>query len=532
VRVLLAPFERRASALLAAAAAGAPVQASPPDWLRDAFESRVVVVDATRRSFGLLADGCLDLRVVHGEGRPTLHLLQPGTIFTEREDPAEGRSAFERFAALHSVRIAALSLGLEPDGRPGPLARSAPLDGGDALFVRTLRRELGGGGAVALVRQRGLEEPGGERRTLELHVLALDPARSRLPRHDEGWYALDAGRRSGRIELWPADPFGHPSLGSFDLLRLDRDHLEWSGLLPRGPRLESGRLRAAGLGFERLLDLVRSPDADPRGAEIWRFEELKADALGRARGCDVVVLDAGGEPVQGAWVCARRSPQAGAAAPALYSVQSDDEGRVRLPIDRRDDPAAVELLAFQGGATARFGTRRGAVAAAHAGGECVVLLDRRETTMLRVEPPPGWPCLVGAQFADGSFLLRIGADGRLALPATGDACVVELGPPWVGLRERVDLAPGAAPAIAATLAAGRERRVRFVDARGRDVAGASTGQVAPAGALVALEDGVLAPPGLAGTTIRFRVAAPGFRSRDVELLPDAPRDQEIALDRL
>jgi hypothetical protein len=170
------------------------------------------------------------------------------------------------------------------------------------------------------------------------------------------------------------------------------------------------------------------------------------------------------------------------------------------------------------------------------------VLDRAETTRLRVIPAPAFTCYVGVQSATGSFLVKLDADGTLRLPASGAACAVELGPPYVRHVERFDLAPGAEITVSGQLAAGRERRVRFVDPRdGSDVRGltiepgerersAVGGGGLGSGGLVEVEGGVIVPPELAGSAIAFRVAVPGFKPRQVELATDAPRDQDLLLD--
>jgi hypothetical protein len=555
-------------ALPSGSAAGQEDGAAPA-WLRDEFAARRVAAGAGGRSFALLEDGCLDLRVAQRGGFPALRLLQPGTILSKLAgELEEGASAFRQLSSLEPEELAALSLGEGPDARPCRLAQEVPLALGRVLFVRTIRAELGGGGAVARVRcERASKKDEPVSVELELDVLALDPAASLLPRRDEGWYLQDAGEREGVLALFPIDVYGHPSLGTLDVLRLDRDHLEWGGVLPRdlesagvralrpiarargaaAPLDGGGRVFAEGLGFARHLELRPRPRAPGPSELEWEWRELKADRLLDARPFPLLVLDAGGEPVQGAWVCARGSARSGGAGErpeqaALYCVQSDSDGRALLPVDRRDDERTIEVFAFEAGRRARFGSRRGALVEKGGGGECVVLLDRVESAEARVEPPPGFRCFVGAQLARGSFLLDLAADGTLRLPAAGESATLALGPPYVARSFDLELSPGAVHRISGTLAAGRERRIRLVDARdGGDVldyriepaieaAGREERGVATA-SVIELPGSVLVPPELAGGKVRFRVTAPGFRPRDVEVAADAPRDQELLLER-
>jgi len=534
-------FIGRAAAVAVLCGARTPAADVPPAWLRDAFVSKQVTLTPRQRSVGLIADGGFDLRLVQRGAAPWLVLLQPGTIVVRDaseagEAAATGASAFQQFSRLTREELGALSLGEGDDGAPHRLVGEALLDEKHVYFVRTIRPELGGGGAAARVvgRRVGPNEASASVE-LALDVLELDPARSLLPRRGDGWYDQELGRRERIVTIYPLDLYGHPSYGTFDLLRLDRDHLEWSGWRPRAVPHEARAVGESGLGFERRLLMERLPGRGGPPSQTWRFVELKADDLEQAKGLDVAVVDESGESVQGVWVCARRSIAGGEIASSLFSVQSDLDGRVRLPIGPRDDAATVELLAFQAGTSARFGTRRGAVVEAGGGGECVVLLDHDESTTVRVAPPPGARCLLGAHFATGSFLLPLAADGLLRLPATRERCTLFLGPPYVETFDEFDLAPGASHAITATLAAGRERRVRFVDARdGSELADAVvTFDASSLPQPVSYRGGVIVPPELAGRAVRFRVSgrfADGVAfEREVELAADAPRDQELLL---
>lgn len=458
-------------ALGLALAGGAGDRAAPP-WLRDDFATRVLALRECEPGVALLPDGAPDFRIVTVHGGVARLETDAGSVV---RTPAEGVlavRAFERFAALSGHEWLPFTFDAGADGRPARVERAAPFADGDELLVRTLRRRDGGGGALArLVRD-------GERVAIE--ALALDPASSRLPRASDAAVLAAAGERSGRVALFPAEPWRHPAWCSFDVLHADRDHPEWSGardreatclgaagleiveqragapLAPR--RIAAGErvvVRACALGLERRLALRLEPPApgvDAALAARWLdWEEQLADALDPARVAvhPVVVLDRAFEPVAGAWVIALDSSRASELASSLFCAQSDAAGRAFVPLERRAAAAEVELIAFTAGESARSGRRRGASAAA--GGECVVLLEEAATTTLLVEPPPGLLTFVGLETVTGAFRVPVAAEGRLALPALGGAARVHLGPPWVAQAFDVALEAGAQARVEAVL---------------------------------------------------------------------------------
>jgi hypothetical protein len=503
-----------------------------PVWVHDAFSSKTVHASESQRAIALLDDGCLDLRVIQQHGLPALLLLQPGTVLLKNEqqvDPAD--SAFQQLTKFDDEELDALALAVGADERPIRTAKQVPLVPGRPCFVRTIRRELGGGGALARVRCTSASAAGQPLAVeLQLDVLPLDPKESLLPRRADGWYEQDVGVRDRVIELFPMEQFGHPSLGSLDVLRFDRDHLEWGGVLPREPIVLPGRLTASGLGFERILD---AKDAKVgRNPFLWAFHDVKADELGLAKAFPITVVDPGGEPVHGAWVAARRSQARAQPAASLFSIQTDADGHVALPVEASDDPASVEIVAFEAGARARFGTRRGAALAAGGGGECVVVLDHDDAMELKVTPSPGRSCLAGVRVGTGSFLVTLDSEGKVRLPALAPSAVISLGVPYVERSTSIPLTAGSTQSIDAPISAGRERRLRFIDprdgtaVRGFVVAPSSEGSAAWA----TLEDGVIVPAEHSAQPLVLEITAPGFRNKRLELDAAAPRDQDVLLE--
>ncbi len=450
-----------------------------PAWLVDRFELRQLRVEpgAMAAEIALLGDGVVDLSIAAGvQDAGRLTLVAQGTVIDLPRSPA---SAFERIGRLGASDLAALCFGEGPDGLPVPVRRKAALKSGADLVVRTLRIGSGGGGALALVHASWVVEadhaPVSKFPVLiELAVLALDPAKSMIPRLADALYAQDVGRREGVVQLFSMERFGHPAWCEFDVVRLDRDHPEWRGssdatdetllctvdgvIVARGAQ---GRIDRVGeapggeritrsvMGFERqlLVSLAKSggePASDRMPTEL-RWRDVKADNLEPpiAVAHPVVVTDPIGEPVLGAWVIARRANDAIAAS--LFAVQSDADGKVLLPVANGVAPDGVEVIAFEAGPRARFGRRTGATVAPGSGGECVVLLDQRATTTVKITPPPTFRTLACLRFAGGAFLVAIAADGTLVLPALGEPCELELGTPWQPQTEVFHLTARIAP---------------------------------------------------------------------------------------
>ena len=91
--------------------------------------------------------------------------------------------------------------------------------------------------------------------------------------------------------------------------------------------------------------------------------------------------------------------------------------------------------------------------------------------------------------------------------------------------------PGSTKKVTAIAAAGRERRIRLVDARdGRELTDCSIDGAGDLQALLPVPGAILVPAEFAGTTQRFRVVVAGYRPRDVVLAADAPRDQDLRLE--
>jgi hypothetical protein len=541
-----------------------PVQAaSAPAWARE-LDARLVErgfeLDSSGesgvrgRAGSLLDDGALDLRFEWSDesGGFELVLLQPGVIlpadaaWPSASGVASLDAARRALRALPPAAQRALALVSPSPSEPPPLSRGRwPLR--EATLVRTTRPGAPGGGALALV------VPGAR-----AFVLAL-PAEAALPRRAEGWYEQEAGRSSGTFELFAAADPAQPWCSTFDVVRLDRDHVEWSGVAPRDLECDAaGTLRAVAgggarfdspevvvaraLGFERRLRVERVPRPQLEPPFAFRFENLAADrvAPAAASGRDVVLLDELGEPVAGAWLFARtgRPPPAGL-APSLFVATSDLDGKARLPLANGVDAAQVELVAFEAGARARFGRRRGADSGS--GGECALLLDRMETCSVAVEPAPGFATWVGLRLLAGdsgdagveaAFLVRLSKEGSAALPAFGGAAELELGPPYVRRVERLELSPGRAHAIAGRLAAGLERRIRpTLGGSDLGVAELAVRDVEPAGAVIVEAKSLLVPPEFAGAPVRFTISARGLSPKPVELAADAPRDQDLPMER-
>ncbi len=444
-------------ALLLAAAID-PLGGAPP-WLRDAFVPRRVAVTEAATSIELLGDAVGDL-VVRAEGvGVVVELAQLGSAVrvSDAAATAAPTAAYAAFAALSDEEWLPFNFELGANGRPRPLLTSVKLAMGDSALVRTLRASEGGGGAVARLRvapRAAATAPV----TLELEVLALDPALSRLPRASDDYEQALLGARAGRTLLFPSATTHHPAWCSFDVLHADRDHLEWSAQRGRelvhvaalDLRLASGevapgRVGARGLGGERWLQARLFPDAAASDAlaPAWlEWSDLAADALApdEVGAYPLVVLDRSFEAAPHAFVVALDGARTAGLAPSLFSVESDEQGKVALPVERRADLAAIEVIAFQAGARARFGRRLGVRASV--GGETVLLLDQAATTHVAVMPPPRFRTWVGLDLASGHFRLPLAADGTLALPALGGVAQLHLAEPYVeqSLEVRLDAA--------------------------------------------------------------------------------------------
>jgi hypothetical protein len=575
---------RLCAALLALALpfARARAQAKPalPSWIRGPFVERRWEPTAAARSLSLLDDGEFDLRLSERDGRPLLHLLQPGTIVNAgsylRGSPFLPPD--ERVASLTPGTLAALHLELAPSGEPFLLQPELKIETGAFVVVRTVRARVGGGGAIAVLTCREVVVPpdGPTWAKFEVAVAALDPAASRVPRLDESLYALRRGTSSGMTRLFATPRAHHPVYSTFDVLRLDRDHYEWSGGRPRDVELidvdriavpggSGGELRpvsseelrfppqpilarsmmplapsssfflhASDLGFDRVLRCTVSTLVKKEGILEFRWRDVKAEALVPqvAVGHDVVVLDEAGEPVAGAWVYARSAAPKEWPPPGLFAVESDADGRARVPVRSGDDPRAVEVVAFEAGERARSGTRRGVVLDEGSGGECVVLLARADALALKIAPPPGQAAWAGLGLDGASMLLPVAADGTLLLPALGCEATLELGRPWVGQSITLALTPAKAPrAIEARLAWPLERRVRLMGGDGEPIDRAELDDVDPEGAISFDHGTAVAEAEFAGETVKAKVVTRDFQPVELVIAADAPRDRDLAVKR-
>lgn len=562
--------------------ARAQAQAKPalPSWIHGPFVERKWEPTAAARSLALLDDGELDLRLIEREGKPLLHLLQPGTIVNAgsylRGSPFLPPD--ERVASLTPGTLAALHLELAPSGEPYLLQPELRIETGAFVVVRTLRARFGGGGAVAVLTCRDVvvSPDGPTAAKFEVAVAALDPAASRVPRLDESLYDLRRGTSSGMTRLFATPRLHHPVYSTFDVLRLDRDHYEWSGGRPRDVELidvdriavpggsgaelrpvssdelrfppqpilarsmmplatsSSFFLRASDLGFDRVLRCTVSTLVKKEGLLEFKWSDVKADVLVPqvAVGHDVVVLDEAGEPVAGAWVYARSAAPKEWPPPGLFAVESDAEGRARVPVRSGDEPRAVEVVAFEAGERARFGTRRGAVLDEGAGGECVVLLARADALPLRIAPATGQAAWAGLDLDGASMILPVAADGTFLLPALGRAATLELGRPWVAQSIDLTLAPAKAPrTLAAQLAGPLERRVRLMASDGDPIDRAELDDVEPEGSISFDHGTAVAEPEFAGQAVKAKVVTRDFQPFELVIAADAPRDRDLAVKR-
>lgn len=430
-----------------------------PSWLEERFVRRVVQrADAPRPvDLELRSDRVVDAVVqALPAGGFAIELRQPGTVralpiglngSAAAAPLTEGQSPFAGLAALPASEWLPFTFELGADGRPAAAVRSLELAVGEEALLRTLRRCEGGGGAFAWLR---VVEAG----TLQLDVLALDPAKSRLPRAADDDVVAQLGAKSGRVLLFPFATSGHPAWCSFDVLHADRDHLEWSAqrgreFIYRPPVPDaSARLFASGLGGTRCLEVkVRSDRAvgDPQAPAWLEWREVAADALApdAVAGHEIVVLDASFEPRAGAFVVARDAERTAGLAPSLFSGVSDERGEVVVPVERRAAADALEVVAFTVGPNARSGRRSGVRASV--GGESVVLLDARERCTVAVHPPPGFLTWVGLDVASGHFRLPLPADGVLTLPALREPATLHLGEPFLAQAIALELLPDATP---------------------------------------------------------------------------------------
>ena len=555
-----------------------------PPWISGRFTPRKWEPSAAARSLSLLDDGEFDLRLVEREGKPALHLLQPGTIVNAGSylHGSPFRPPEELVASLTPGTLGALHFEMTPAGEPYVMQPELRVETGAFVVVRTLRARFGGGGALAVLtcRDAAASADGAISASFEVAVAALDPAASRVPRLDESLYAVRRGAGSGMTRLFATNHWQQPVLSTFDVLRLDRDHLEWSGGRPRDVELiDSDRLsipggsgaelrpvssdeirfprqpllarnampiatnsnfllHASDLGFDRLVRCSVSTLVKKQGLLEFTWRDVKADAIvpQLAVGHDVVVLDEAGETVAGAWVYARSTATADWPPPGLFAVESDAEGRARVPIRSSDDPRAAELVAFEAGGRARFGTRRGAVLDAGTGGELVVLLDRSESTALRIEPAPAQAAWAGLVLDGAAVLVPVAADGTLTLPAFARAATLELGAPWVERSCPLTLAPAAAPAapvtIDAKLAWPLERRVRLMAASdGQPIDRAQLEEVDPPGSISVDHGTVVVDARFAGQPVRAKAVMRDFEPIDLVIPADAPRDRDLPVKR-
>jgi hypothetical protein len=552
-----------------------------PPWISGSFVPRKWEPTAAARSLALLDDGEFDLRFVERDGKPALHLLQPGTIVNAGSylHGSAFRPPEELVASLTPGTLGALHFELTPAGEPYVMQPELRVETGSFVVVRTLRARYGGGGALAVLTCRDVAAAteGAFNASFEVAVLALDPAASRVPRLDESLYAVRRGEGSGMTRLFATGHWQQPVLSTFDVLRLDRDHLEWNGGRPRDLEfIESDRLaipggsgaelrpsssdemrfprqpllqrsampiapnsnfllHASDLGFDRVVRCSVSTLVKKQGLLEFTWRDVKADAIvpQTAVGHDVVVLDEAGETVAGAWVYARSTSSADWPPPGLFAVESDAEGRARVPVRTSDDPHAVELVAFEAGGRARFGTRRGAVLDAGTGGELVVLLSRAESTAVRIAPAPGQAAWAGLALDGATALLPVAADGTLTLPALARDVTLELGSPWVTQSFPLTLAPAAAPlAIEAKLAWPLERRVRLMAASdGQPIDRAQLDEVDPEGSVSFDHGTAVADARFAGRPVRAKVMMRDFVPLELVIPADAPRDRDLPVKR-
>lgn len=585
-------MRERASARVVAAvlialplADGAPGQqgAAPPFHVQGRFESRTWTVSAAARSCSLLQDGELDLRLIERDGQPYLHLLQPGHMLGAGSYLRAGsfRIPGDLIDSLAPVALASLRMDFADTGEPHELHADLRIATGDFIVVRTIRGADGGAGALAVLTVKNvIIPPGGPTEaTIEIEVKTLAPSELTLPRYSDDLCDQRRGDGKGHVRLYATDRFANELGGSFDPLRVDRDHLEWCGELPRDlqfanrqrfnfPEGADVRMRpmneeelrfprgglppkrvqplasdtrfaihSHGLGFDRLLRVNTTMFFGRRGLVEFDWVDVKADAVvpKAAERCDVAVLDAQGEPVRGAWVYARTKNPTDWPPPALFAAESDGEGHARVPVRLADDPRAVEVVAFEAGKRASSGTRQGARVGEGGGGECAVILDQSKTFRVAIAPPPGFRTWAGLELDDVATLVSIAPDGTLALPALGRPATLRLGRPWVEQAVALTLAAptdAAVPplAVAAKLARGLARSVRALDERnGEAVTDLSVDEVTPVGALVVDHDRIVVRAELAGQVVKAKVAAPGFETVDVEFAADAPRDRDLPL---
>jgi len=436
--------------LVAGPAAAAPVGGEAPDWLVDRFAARTVDLASPPNELDLDGVAGAELAVaVAAEGAVRIELQVAGTLLAADAStataPATG--AYARFVALPPGGWQALRFAPDPTGRPPPSLRSATLRPGEARLLRTVRADLDGAGTLACVRCAAA----GERPALELEVLVLPAMAAPLP----GATAARApgALRSGVFTLFADAVWHHPAWGGIDLLTLERDRPSFALDRPRFRGDRSGAQVAEGCGFRRHLDLTRLPGGAD-GVVSYAWHERKADAIAgdaaRVVMRPLVVLHASGEPQPGAWCIARDDARPdGADAwshPACFTVESDVDGRVPLPLLPQADGEDAEVLAFTTGARAAFGRRRGTRAAA---GETVVLLTETATTTVRVTPPLGRPAFLGLHVATCAALLELPADGVLRLPALGEWATLHLGSPFRAAAHKLLLAPDADLSIAA-----------------------------------------------------------------------------------
>ncbi|MBL8843895.1 MAG: hypothetical protein JNL90_20400 [Planctomycetes bacterium] len=431
-----------------------------PSWLADRFVRRTL--ERARAGeplpLELLADRVVDAVVqALPDGRFAIELRQPGTVRRAGERLAAAPSLFAHLAAWPASEWLPFTFELDEAGRPEPLVARLELAVGEAALLRTVRLCEGGGGAFALLQVADAQ-------TLQLEVLRLDPALSRLPRAADDDVVAQMGATSGRVLLFPRATTGHPAWCSFDALHADRDHLEWSVARRRefvhetAASATTARLLARGLGGARCLDVVIAPDpaaSDARAPAWLEWREVAADALApdAVAGHPIVVLDASFEPRAGAFVVARDPARTSGLDRALFARVSDERGAVALPVERRAAADALEVVAFTVGPNARSGRRTGVQASV--GGETVVLLDARERCTVAVTPPPGFLTWVGLEVASGWFRLPLPADGVLVLPALREPATLHLAEPYLVQTTALELLPDPAPESRLALAATR-----------------------------------------------------------------------------
>src|SRR5262249_2009702 len=158
-----------------------------------------------------------------------LHLLQPGQLLGAGSFLRSGsfRPPAEVVASLPPMQQASLRLDYNDTGEPIEIHPEMKIVAGDFVGVRTIRPADGGGGALAVLTVREVSVPprGATGATIEIEVKALAPTELPLPRYSDDLCDQRRGDGKGHVRLYATDRFASELAGSFDPLRVDRDHL-------------------------------------------------------------------------------------------------------------------------------------------------------------------------------------------------------------------------------------------------------------------------------------------------------------------